>query len=446
MIAYLRSLTLRNIVSPYGLAAISYCIFLFAWLFPPGLYTQYIEEPDLMFLDPSTFVFFSCCVGAFLLGVRFVTLWHVKEPDELSIDKSAEMPLLYLVIPIVVSTVLCAVYMVMTGSRLNSLTLLAAQQGNLIKIANQTETQSTKWAIAPVVLTAVLWWSFFRSHELKLAPVSKFIFNLICAIGALVGIITCVVTVDRTSMMPLIAGLFIIYVYWKAQVKNVSLRKLLFMGTASMLSLVGGFLALSFLRGALVLRLLLISLLGYSIVSYNRLAALLAGIMHYAYAGRGVYLATVLEEKTGLQSFFGWPNTLDLWRSEFSSTFTAGLNSFFIWSGAFGYLYSDIGWWTLLYLFLIGILAGWLWRRFRSGLLSGLILYPWMGFSILFWIGWNLLFDGRALRFIGCMVLLWIYESIFLRRGIVIPEKQGVAYVNDRMSRPIVGDRTGGTS
>src|SRR5579875_2801428 len=57
-------------VAPWRLAMYSYLIFLLALIFPPGLYTRYIHEPDLMFMDPLLFLFYSACVLAFLAGLK----------------------------------------------------------------------------------------------------------------------------------------------------------------------------------------------------------------------------------------------------------------------------------------------------------------------------------------------------------------------------------------
>jgi hypothetical protein len=48
---------LDNVVSPCGLALISYAFFLFACLIPPSVHSHYMMEPDLMFLDPATILF-----------------------------------------------------------------------------------------------------------------------------------------------------------------------------------------------------------------------------------------------------------------------------------------------------------------------------------------------------------------------------------------------------
>ena len=67
-----RELVIRNIVSPYGLAMISYTFFLFACIIPPSIYSHYMMEPDLMFLDPATILLYTLCVGAFAAGVYLV--------------------------------------------------------------------------------------------------------------------------------------------------------------------------------------------------------------------------------------------------------------------------------------------------------------------------------------------------------------------------------------
>jgi hypothetical protein len=447
MIAHLKQLTIRNIVSPYGLAIISYCIFLFGWLFPPRLYTSYVGEPDLMFLDPLTFAFYTSCVGAFLLGVRFTHLWQVPDRQDSSADISVGAPLAYVAVPILLLTLPCAVFMVLAGTKLNSIVLLASQQGQAIKAAGETALPAPEWAKYQTFLTAILWWSLFRSHQLKLTGVSRFGFYVIFAVGLGVNVLTCVAMVNRTDLMPLLAGLLVVFLYRKAQGRRITLRRLFFASFASALSLTGCFLALSFLRGAIALRLLLISLMGYTIVSYNRLAAILSGVMHYAYGGNGVYLAQVLDQVERidtLRKYFGWPSASVVWQTEFVSTYMAGLNSSFIWSSVFGYLYSDIGWWALLYLFGTGILAGIAWSRFTAGKTSGVVLYPWIAFCVLFWIGWNMLLETRVFRLFGLALLLWFYDRLFLRRTRALQQNQLIASLPDQALEPILNGHSGG--
>jgi hypothetical protein len=237
-----------------------------------------------------------------------------------------------------------------------------------------------------------------------------------------VGILTCVATVDRTSLMPIIIGCLVISLFYKSRGVNVRLGNLVVTGLASMTAVLGLFLIFSFLRGALAIHVLMTSLLGYTIVSYNRLTGLLIGVMHYAYEGRGVYLSRYVLEDVKLNSVFhlidrfGWPNGFTLWQSEFLSTSASGLNSTFIWSGAFGYVYSDIGWWTPLFVCFVGVLAGYLWARFTAGKTVGVVLYPWVGFWILTWFATNSIFGVNFIRYIEFAVALTFYDWVFLRK------------------------------
>jgi hypothetical protein len=418
MIAYLKSGTIRNIVSPYGLAAVSYLIFLLAWLFPPRLYTEYIGEPNLMFLDPLTFLFYTSCVIAFVLGVRFTGVWRASAQPE-PYAEAPDSPLAYLALPIALLTIPCAILMILAGTRLNAVVLLASQQGQAIKAATEAAMPAPEWAKYQTFLMAVLWWGLSRASQLKLAGFSKLCFHAVFALGASVNLLACVAEVDRADLMPITAGLLVVYLHLASTARNVSLTRLLLTGVASILALISTFLALSFLRGANLLRLFVVSLMGYTIVSYNRLAAILHGTMHYAYEGRGIYLASVLSHvgwMEPLTRIFGWPSANVVWRSEFTSTYMAGLSPLFIWSGAFGYLYSDIGWWTLLYLFAVGIVSGVTWSQFTAGKTLGLVLYPWVAFCILFWVGYNMLFDTRVFRLLGIGIVLSLYDQLLFRR------------------------------
>lgn len=443
MIGYLKRLTVRNIVSPYGLAMISYCIFLFAWLFPPSLYTEYLHEPDLMFLDQQTLFFYTVCVAAFCFGVRFSRFFGTAGPSGPETRIFARRPLFYLMGPILAATLFCLIALILLGGRLNFMALLASQQGDAIKLAAQAgQMDQGRWGEAVPILTAVLWWSLFRVKQLGVKGATKIIFYVTFLTGTGVGIVTCVATVSRTDLMPIILGLLVVYLFRKTRGENVSIARLLSVGFAAGTGVVGTFLLLSFLRGALALRLLIASLLGYTIVSYNRTTALLTGVMHYAYEGRGVYLSRYLLSDDKVNSVFhlidrfGWPAPFALWQTEFSSTMAAGLNPAYIWSGAFGYVYSDLGWWTPIYVCATGLCAGWLWAHFTAGKTSGLILYPWVAFTVLTWFGTNSIFNVNIIRFIEIAFVLLFYDRLFLRQAHKIDGGRARVHLNGAHVEP----------
>jgi hypothetical protein len=424
-IGYLRRLTIRNLVSPYGLAMVSYALFLFAWVFPPAVYTTILHEPDLMFLDPLTFVFYTVCVAAFLLGARssrYLGISTKKLPIPVISARSRN---LYLIVPIIVATACCTIYLFLLGAKLNFIGLVVSQQGEVIKGAWRSGmlTVAGKWNASPMFLTSVLWWALFRAGQLNPKGATKFAFYLFFCLGLGVDVLTCVATVDRTNLMPLLSGLLVLYLYRKSRSTNVRLSSLALIAISAILSAVSLFSAFFFLRGSSALGLLAVGLLGYSVSPYDHLAAMLHGVLHYRYEGRGVYLAsyflgeTKLNTALGLSERFNFPTPLEVWQGEFNSTAVAGLNPMFIWSGVFGYLYSDIGWWTLLYLICAGLLAAYLWARFNAGKPIAIVLYLWIANWVLFWFGWNLLLDFRAMTILESGLALALYDHVSTRRA-----------------------------
>jgi hypothetical protein len=421
MIGYLKRLTIRNIVSPYGLATVSYLVFLFAWIFPPNFYIEYVHEPDLMFLEPITFLFFTLCLLAFLLGARASRYFVLSRTTESRV--SASSPLSYLLSPLLLAASFAAIYLVKMGGKINFVALLASQQGNTIKAASGAGQMSEgRWDESVPFLTVILWWSLFRAGQLKLRGIAKAIFYTVFLLSTALGIAVGIATVNRANLMPIVLGSLVVFIYPRTRGANTKVVKLALTGAIGSVTAVVAFLFLSFLRGALALNLLITALLGYTIVSYNRMAALLTGVMNYAYQGRGVYLVPFLlgdEKFNALFHFgdrFGWPTSLALWQTEFSSTSMAGLNSAFIWAGAFGYVYSDIAWATPLYWCILGVIAGYLWAKFNAGRSVGLVLYPWVAFSILMWCGPNFIFRTNFIQYCEFAVVLTLYDRTFLRR------------------------------
>jgi hypothetical protein len=393
---------------------------MFAWTFPPSLYTQYIREPDLMYHSPTILWFYTACVAAFLLGVRVIALF--SPADSVSsipkIRSRSDSKLLYLVVPLLLAAVPCLIYLLMIGRSVNFVSLIMSQQGDVIKQVLATGGASSFWDSGLFLLTGVLWWAAYRAAQLELKGAAKGIFYLVYSACFALDVITCLATFDRTNLMPLLAGCIVIYFFFKTRAANVKLVKLALVGLGSIAVISGSFVALQFARGASQIDAFITSMLGYSIVSYNRLAALLMGVLHYVYQGKGAYVVAFLTTNgrfDGIREQMGLPHSYEVWLSEFPALSASGLNAGYNWASVFGYVFSDIGWWTPLYLFATGLLGGYLWSRFRAGTPFGIVCYPWMAFWILFWFGWNLLFDARGEVLLETSVLLFIYDKICLR-------------------------------
>jgi hypothetical protein len=438
-------LILRNLISPYGVAVASSCLFLFAWVFPPGIYTSYTFEPDLLHDNVTVLVFFMACVGAFLCGVRGTAIF----------DSAASMPavqlrggsrVVYLLLPLILTGAFCLIYLVLITRSIDFVALVLSRQGNVIKQSITAGSGSGYWGSTLFLLTGVLWWAAYRSSQMALGGASRRIFAVVFLGCFAIDLMTCLATFDRTNLMPMLAGLVVIYLFFKTGGSAVKLVRLALSGLMAVLGILGAFVALQFARGASRIDGVIASTIGYTIVSYNRLAALMLGVMHYAYQGKGGYLVAFLTENERfhtVREHMGLPNSYQLWLSEFPSINVSGLNPAYNWAGVFGYIYSDLGWWTPLYLSAVGVFAGFLWSRFRAGATFGIVLYPWMAFWILFWFGWNLLLDARGIVLIEASVLLWIYDRLNLH-----PARQaGLDSTAARSSwepvRPLSGGREG---
>ncbi|HEY0759330.1 MAG TPA: hypothetical protein VGD59_08765 [Acidisarcina sp.] len=422
MSGYLERVTIRNLASPYGLAIASLFVFLLCWAAPPTLFLDFVGEADILHLNSLVLLFYVSCVSLFIAGVRASSLFRYSRSGYLR-TVTASAPIGFLLFPLGVSTMLCAgSVLALSGSISNLANLLLSQQGALIKLAGASgQAEEGSWGYMITLHTGVLWWAYARSRSMSLPGILGRIFTLCFCGGLAVALGTAVAKVDRTNLIPIIAGLFILYLYSKVSRRDDSLSKLLMLCTALAAAVLLSFSAVSFLRGASNARLLFAGIFGYTAVSYNRMAAELTGLLHYSFGGRGIYLSSFLSfnntvnRLVPINEWMGGPTSRAVYFSEFPSIAASGLNPGFNWAGAFGYIFADLGWWTPLYLFLIGVFIGWLWRAFRAGTVAGVVLYPWAAFSILFWFGWNVLFDLRFAVLLVVVVTLTIYESCLAR-------------------------------
>lgn len=418
-----RPLILNHIVSPYGISVLSTLVFLIAWLFPPGLYSQLIHEPDLMFLDPETLLFFLLCVAGFWAGLLLIDFLFPSPPLLESRYRISRLKDMALILPLALTTVLtCAVAVELLRRTPNLIVLLLAQQGSAVK-NNLADVQLGILGWGPDLQQPLLWWTYWhllasKHKEAKSRRSRRILLWAIFATGLFAQIAVSVLKVSRAGLMPLLGGLAVVYL-----MSRIARREIKTAGLIRSIVIIAAFVVLVFvsfslMRGNTDVSVAMGGFVGYTLASYNRMAALLHGTMHYPYGGHGIYVFPVLNSNHLLNAIFPfnkifkWPDYFELWHSEFVAPQLAGLNDYDIWSGAFGYLFSDCGWWTPLMLALYGAVYGLVWRLVKSGNTLGLTIYPWFAFCALAWFSGNLAF-GSALPF--CIVaglLLIAYEKL----------------------------------
>jgi hypothetical protein len=154
------------LISPYGLALVSYCLFLSAILCPPRFYSAVMDEPDYMFLDPASVLFFTLCTlsflaGVWLIGIVFPVTAFVDRPIRARVN-----PILFLLLPLLplLAFELLSDFLVFRNNP-DLLFMLSSQGGNDIK--EGLDTQST-FGLAGIYLLGVVWWVSWRCDELGL--------------------------------------------------------------------------------------------------------------------------------------------------------------------------------------------------------------------------------------------------------------------------------------
>lgn len=421
-----RPVMLNHAMSPYGISIISTLFFFVGWALPAQFYSRLVNERDLMFLDAETLLLFLSCVAGFWVGLLLVD-FLLPTPGLLeTITRPLRLRGLPLMLPLMITTamtILAGIQLFKTSP--NLLVLLFAQQGDTIKFQlADVKLGPLGWGV--VVQTVVLWWTYWRlsnsrPSDTEPARRRRFLSWLIFAVGIIAQIGISVLKVSRSDVMPIFGGLAVLYLMGKIQRGELKtsglLRYFLFFPLAIMCLFIG----FGALRGANDLTFALGDFAGYTLASYNRLAAVIHGTMRYPYGGQGIYLFGCLSSNNALSSALpiknalAWPDFFSLVASEFQAPQLAGLNPLLIWSGAFGYIFADIGWAAPLILIFYGVVYGLVWRQAKLGTALGLTLYPWFAFSVLSWFSSNLVFDFRFPFFVVAGLVLAAYERLLSR-------------------------------
>jgi len=398
---------------------LSSLVFVTAWVFPPKMYAQLMDEPDLIFLNVEAAFFYAMCVGAFLLGVYLVDVYI---PSERLVDKQLEpgiSPTAFILAPVFVALFL------------NSLSLISVlRQGVLLPLLLSGKGAEAKdlWGeegslvLSATCLAGVVWWAIWRSHQLQVKGVSCRVTRAILYVAILLVVLSASLILNRIVQFSVVIGAAIITLVRRILTGAVAQKAILKAGLILCALLIGFFALFSALRGNDTPEAIATDLAQYTLSSYNRLPALLSGTLRYPYAGKGVYLCRFLASNNlfnriiPVREMLGWPSYRDVFDSEFWAVWRANLNGNMIWPSTFGYIYSDLGWLSPGFLFFYGLLYGWVWRSVRCGRTFGIVLYPWFAFCILFWLGANYLLDTMCAVLVIDAVALSAYDFALLRK------------------------------
>jgi len=423
-----RDLVIRNNASPYGMTAAALLLFLVAFVFPPALYSGYVQEPDLVFLDPASLVFFLVCTLGFLLGLMLVDFISPVHGFRYESRKTRVSPVWFVLLPLIAGTtlaVLSTVLLLRNNDYL--LQLILAAEGEQLKSVGGIEQQGTIVQATPALM-GVVWWAMWRKDQLHIRGWRRFAVHSSIILATLAMLASSTLSLSRGDVMPMFAGIVILLLLRRlidGKLRPLSALKFAAFFAGSIAAL---FVSFSILRGSAGPA-LIGDILGYTIAAYNRLAAVLDGRLRYPFSGRGLYISgfvafnNTFNRIFHVNQLFSWPDFDTVWRSEFGAVSSAGLNGRLIWSGAFGYAFSDLKWASPLLLFVYGLVTGWAWRSLKLGKTAGIVLYPWCAFCVLFWFGTNYLLDPRAIVLLLVAIALSLYELLFVSATVEIVKK-----------------------
>jgi hypothetical protein len=410
---------LTHIASPCGLATISYAFFLFACLIPPSVYSHYMMEPDLMFLDPVTILFYTLCVASFLAGAWAVQ-WLLPSSFVSRRFETRISPTVFLMIPLTIGIMLTAlsVFFLLEFNP-DIIAFLLTQQGAEVKEAVASEIASS-FNLAPLMLTGIIWWAFWRSSDLDLRGWRSRLVKSVLVVAILCVIAAATLILSRDILISIACGLAVLYVIRRDAKKPVSFGFVFGVGAAIAICVAVLFFGIAFLRGVDSWDDQVHTLIGYTAASYNRLAAVVNGNLRYPFADRGLYLSSfvafnhTLNQLVPLGRLMNWPSQLEVWGAEFGAVTRAGLDGTLIWSGAFGYIFSDLAWFSFPFIFGYGILYGLAWNWIKRGKVLGVVLYPAFAYCALLWVAANSLLDSQRAVLLVAALILAGYERVFV--------------------------------
>jgi len=395
-------------------------------LVPPGFYERTIREPDLMFANPVLYAFLGACAAVVWMGIRVGLVSSSLVPPRFK--GVVRVPaFIYLLLPVVAA--LALLLLTVTTILRNDPAILAlalSGHGQQVKSALADASQGAFSGSLPLAM-GVSWWALANYLQLSVG-ISRFHrFMLLCVATLLVMALLLVafLMMSRYVLMPTLFGLFLIYLRHAVLVRGVRIGGLMLRGLVAMAFLLVLFGVIASLRTTGTHNGVLKSIIGYGPTSLNHLAALLEGRFPL-----GMLDQYLRQENFGFIYKFPFASRLfdtgqvllSGFARSFSATWAAGLNGTYNWFTAWGEVYAGLGWFTPLYLFFYGLIFARAWRSFTSGTISGMLLYPWIGFSVLFTFGYNFAARGFLSVLVLLSIILYVYSGLLRVRMVPVHE------------------------
>lgn len=373
----------RAWISPDVLVYLYLVYALIAFLFPARTYENLMNEPYFAGGNIRMLLFAIGCVVCLKIGMTFV---KVKVPDSNQLDSAstsmeeARRKSLILVAVGVIAVNVASAFILFQQNReqIVSALILGQQTGQQLK--DELVAEGAMLATNPLLILAA--WTLY---SLRLAGDKSRVVLGLMASSVLLSIIISTIKLARFELLPLIIGMATIKLLsqsWSDRRAGKRLRSVLAYGGIGLCAFVIFAAIRGQSSGANTLR---ETFVGYSVASFNRLAALLDGQLVSTYGGTGAFVLNFLSNVPviGSLSTSFMPSSITVYMQEFYDVGASGLDRGYIWLTMYGYYYADLG--LLVYPFCVGlgVVFKLAWKNFLVAGVFGTTVYPYLASAMI---------------------------------------------------------------
>ena len=402
---------MRFLISPYFLILYQFILMLIPIFFINNkTYSFYINEPDLMYLNLKVYLFIFINILSFSIAYLSINIKPKITFFNFRLKRIYLSPNLYFLPLLIFFEVAVGLFIVIFLKQNSDILPLLFIDMTLYK----ESFKGNFFYFSNYLLMGVLLYTIYQKYYFKIK--GKLI-NLFILLGILEILIATTLLAARYLLIPFTISLFVIMIFFK----KVDFKKFILL----IIIFISLLILITWLRtGAGVtahsdksIDLIVKQIMGYTIASYNRLAAILGSKLHFTYENTGFYLFPALSHipifHKILPNFFGVDGTVDVTKQEFVDVAVASLNENYIWATLYGYIASTLGWASVVYFYLLGLLYGILWKQFKNQKIFGIIIYPWAYACLILVFSSNLLFMPTFISFIYSAIVIMFWNSLF---------------------------------
>jgi hypothetical protein len=252
----------------------------------------------------------------------------------------------------------------------------------------KSELNTSSFFMLTIYFTIGLcFWSFNKHLNRELTRFQ----SLITLATVFILLFTMVIMAARYLLMPFLSSLFVIFINKKVRNKEVTPKIIIYI-SVSIVLLIAAFVTFQIMRGGNAMY----GLVGYGPASFNRMSAYLNG-EYDLYVNKLYYISSLFKG--------GW-STYSIIQEEHDAVHRAGLDWALNWMTMYGYIYHSLGWFSLGYSFILGMIYQLFWEGFYKGGQVSTVVYPWLFSCSMLWFSYNILAYSQTGIFILVGMLL----------------------------------------